>query len=125
MLVVALASFAVYFFAFALTSQACSVGFDTSTVSPPANASPQGWLCSDEASTPGALIWTGGYLVAWVVTVALIVWAWRRWAWRGGLPALVLILIGPYVTTWVMNLPPDDCSAQTRSTHPVGDCSRG
>jgi len=122
---VALVSFAVYFFAFALTSQQCSVGFDTSTVPPPANASPQGWLCSDEASTPGAVIWTAGYLVAWVVTVALIVWVWRRWTWRAGLPALGLILLGPYVTTWVMSLPSDECSAHAHSTHPAGDCSRG
>jgi hypothetical protein len=118
-------SFAIYFFAFAFTSQDCSVGFDTSTVPPPANASPQGWLCSDDASTLGPVIWTAGFLVGWVVTVVLIAWAWRRWSWRGGLPALALIFLGPYLTTWVMNLPPDDCTAHTRSTHPAGDCSRG
>jgi hypothetical protein len=72
----------------------------------------------------GAWIWRGSFAASWILTVVLIVLGWRRWSWRGGIPALLLIFVGPYVTTWAMNLPSDECTAQVRATHPAGDCVR-
>ena len=123
--VVALCSLFTHFVVFAIASQDCSVGFDTSTVSPPAEASPQGWLCGDQASRWGLVIWVGGFVVSMIVTVGLIVLAWRRWSWRAGVPALALLLLLPLATSWVLNLPSDDCTAKARATHPYGECLRG
>ena len=121
---IAAASLFAYFIASVIWAQRCSVGFDTSNVPPPAPASPQGWLCGTEASTLAISLWCGAFIASWLLTVAFIVLAWWRWSWRGGIPALLLILVGPYVVTWAMNLPSDECTAQVHATHPAGDCVR-
>jgi hypothetical protein len=120
-----LASLYTHFIVFAIRSQDCTVGFDTSTVPPPAEASAQGWLCGEQASTWGQVIWVGGFLLSLTGTVAFIVFAWRRWSWRAGLPALTLVLLSPVATSWVLNLPSDDCTAKTRLAHADGRCVRG
>jgi hypothetical protein len=121
---VATISLYLYFIASFIWSQDCSVGFDTSNVPPPAPASPQGWLCGSDQSRLATSLWMGAFLASWLLTVVLIVLAWRRWSWRGGIPALLLIIIGPFVTTWALNLPADDCTAHTRSISGQGECVR-
>ena len=121
---IALVSLFLYFIASVIWAQECSVGFDTSNVPPPAPASPQGWLCGTEQSWLATSLWMGAFLAAWILTVVLIALAWRRWSWRGGIPALLLIIVGPFATTWALNLPADDCTPHTRSTSSQGDCVR-
>jgi hypothetical protein len=114
-----------HFIVFVYASIDCAVGFDTDSVGPPASASPQGWICSEEAHGLGLIIWWGGFVLSLIATVALIVLAWRRWSVRGGVPALALVIVMPLVTTLALNLPSDNCTAHARSTHPHWACIRG
>ena len=109
----------------ALATQDCMVGFDTDSEPPPADASPQGWLCANEGWSSGAVVWYGGFAVSLGTTLVLILLAWRRWSWRGGIPALLLIVALPLATAYVLNLPSDDCTANGREASPDWACSRG
>lgn len=122
---VALASLFTHLLVWAISSQDCTVGFDTSSVSPPAAGSPQGWLCGEQASPWGLVVWDGGFVLSLIVTVGLVVFAWRRWSWRAGVPALALAVLMPLATSWVLNLPPDDCTARAQAALPTWECVRG
>ena len=124
MLAVALAALVSHFLAYFYYSMECSVGFDTSSVPPPADASPQGWLCGEHASAWGREIWAWGFVLSLIATVALILLVWRRWSWRVGMPAVALVVLLPLGTAQALSLPSDECSAQARSTHPAWACRR-
>lgn len=103
----------------------CGPGWDTDSEPLAAPASPQGWLCSTEAPVAGQVVWFGAFLASLVATVAIVVLAWRRASWPGGLLALVLVsVIAPLITALVLNLAPDDCSSHARATHPKWACAR-
>lgn len=108
---------------FVWQSQQCSVGFDTGSA-PPADASPQGWMCSEYASTLGSALWLGGWLLSVVLTVVVVVIAWRRWRWGAVLVAIAALVLLPGATSILLNLPPDDCTAHARATHPDWACVR-
>jgi hypothetical protein len=59
-----------------------------------------------------------------IATVGLIVFAWRRWSWRAGVPSLALVILLPLATSWILNLPSDNCTAKGQAAHPNGECVR-
>jgi 4-amino-4-deoxy-L-arabinose transferase-like glycosyltransferase len=122
---VAIASLVFAFFLDFADSWSCSLGFDTDTVPPPADASPQGLLCGEDATSKGMWIWNGTFLLSIVLTVVLVAVAWRRWSWRAGIPALALIVVLPLSASWLLNRPSDDCTASARATNPAWACLRG
>jgi len=105
-----------HLFLFFATSLGCSGFYDYPPA--PAAASPQGWLCGQDSSVTASVLWDGASVASSVATVGLIVIAWRRGSWRLGVPALALLVVLPLGTTWLLNLPSDDCSSATLSSHP-------
>jgi hypothetical protein len=103
----------------------CSLGMDTNPVPAPASASPQGWLCGEHTSGLALTIFYGAYVLATAATVVLTHLCWRRWTWRVGLPAAVVLLVAlPWAATTLIQLPSDDCTAHARATHPAWACER-
>jgi hypothetical protein len=120
---VVLASFVAHFVVWAVDTLDCS-GFQDTPPPPPADASPQAALCGDDPSLAGQVVWYGGFALSAVVTVVLVVLVWRRWSWRVGTPALALLVVLPLLTSWLLDLPSDECTAQARATHPAWQCER-
>jgi hypothetical protein len=121
---VALAALVTHFVVFVIASLNCT-GFGDSPPGPPALASPQGRLCGHDASLVGSVIWDGGFVLSLIVTIGLILLAWRRWSWRIGLPALALLVVLPLVTAWLLNLPSDECSPEILASQPQSNCTYG
>lgn len=109
---------------FIVATMDCS-GFYDSGPPPPAVASPQGRLCGQYASGVGSTIWTGGFILSLIASVALIILVWRRWSWRLGLPALSLLVVLPMATAWLLDLPSDECRPEVLATHDTWQCTRG
>ena len=121
---VVLAALVTHFVVYLIASLNCT-GFGDSPPGPPALASPQGRLCGHDASLVGSVIWNGGFVLSLIVTVALILLVWRRRSWRLGLPALVLLVVLPLATAWLLNLPSNRCSPEVLASRPQSNCTYG
>jgi hypothetical protein len=121
---VVLAALSTHFVIFVIASLNCT-GFGDSPPGPPALSSPQGRLCGHDASLVGSVIWCGGFVLSLILTIALILLAWRRWSWRLGLPALTLLVVLPLATARLLNLPSNECSPEVLASQPQSNCTYG
>ena len=123
-LVVSLASLLTHFVVGLIATANCA-GLGDTQPPPPAAASPQGSMCGSYPSVLGQVTWDGGYLLSAILTIVLIILAWRRGPWSLRVGALALLVLMPLATGWLLALPSDDCSAKARSSHPEWQCTHG